>query len=75
MERTRATLEVHSEKLDSLNNQLIEAGLKTPSESSDGEDDASSSKASFEAEMETGEAQEGGRRSRRRRPLSRWMME
>ena len=58
MERTRATLEVHSRKLDSLDNQLIEAGLKTPPESSDGEDDASSSKASLEAEMETGEAQE-----------------
>ena len=58
MERTRATLEVHSEKLDSLNNQLIEAGLKTPPESSDGEDDTSSSEASLEAEMETREAQE-----------------
>ena len=58
MERTRATLEVHSEKLDSLDNQLIEAGLKTPPESSDDEDDASSSEASLEAEMETGEAQE-----------------
>ena len=60
MERTRATLEVHSEKLDSLDNQLIEAGLKTPPESSDNEDDASSSEASLEAEMETGEAQEEG---------------
>ena len=58
MEHTRATLEVHSKKLDSLDNQLIEAGLKTPPESSDSEDDASSSEASLEAEMETGEAQE-----------------
>ena len=58
MERTHATLEVHSEKLDSLDNQLIEAGLKTPPESSDSGDDASSSEASLEAEMETGEAQE-----------------
>ena len=60
MERTRATLEVHSEKLDSLNNLLIEAGQKMPPESSDEEDDASSSEASLEAEMETGEAQEEG---------------
>ena len=58
MERTRATLEVHSEKLDSLDNQLIEAGLKMPPESSDSEANASSSEASLEAEMETGEAQE-----------------
>ena len=58
MERTHATLEVHSEKLDSLDNQLIEAGLKMPPESSDSEDDASSSEASLEAEMETGEARE-----------------
>ena len=60
MERTCATLEVHSKKLDSLDNQLIEASLKTPPESSDDEDDASSSEASLEAEMEKGEAQEEG---------------
>ena len=58
MEHTRATLEVHSKKLDSLDNQFIEAGLKTPPESSDSEANASSSEASLEAEMETGEAQE-----------------
>ena len=42
MERSQATLEAHSQKLDSLNRQLIEAGLKTPPESSDSEDIPSS---------------------------------
>ena len=57
MERNRATLEAHSKKLDSLDMQLIEAGLKMPPESSDSEDDASSSDASSEADMQTEEVE------------------
>ena len=52
-------MEAHSKKLDSLDMQLIEAGLKTPPESSDSEDGACSSDTSSEAEMQTEEAQEG----------------
>ena len=40
MERNRTTLDTHSKKLDSINRQLIEAGLKTTPESSDDEGDA-----------------------------------
>ena len=57
MERNRATLEVHSEKLDSLDRQLIEAGLKMPPESSDSENGASSSNTSSEADMQIEEVE------------------
>ena len=51
-------MDVHSKRMDSLNNQLVEAGLKMPPESSDSEDDASSSDTSSEAEMQTEEMEE-----------------
>ena len=57
IEHNRTTLEAHSKKLDSLDRQLMEASLKMPPESSDGEDDASSSDTSSEAEMQTEEVE------------------
>ena len=56
-EHSQTTMDAHSKKLDSLNRQLIEAGLKTPPESSDSEDDAFPSDASSEAEMQTEETE------------------
>ena len=50
-------MDVHSKRLDSLNRQLIEASLKTPPESSDDEDDTFPSDASYEAKMQTEEAE------------------
>ena len=55
MEHNQTTMDIHSKKLDFLNRQLIEAGLKTPPESSDSEDDASPSDVSSEAKMQTEE--------------------
>ena len=61
MERNRTILDTHSEKINSLNRQLIAAGLKTPPESSDDEGsakEASSSDTSSEAEIPTEEVNE-----------------
>ena len=60
MERNRTTLDTHIKKLDSLNDQLILAGLKTsPDTSDEGEDseEASSTDDSSEAEMSAGEVE------------------
>ena len=61
MERNRATIDKHSGAIDSLNDQLVLAGLKTPPDTSDEDEDseeASATDDSSEAEMSTREVEE-----------------
>ena len=60
MERNRTTLDAHIKKLDSINDQLIGAGLKTPPDTSDdeeGTEGASSADNPSEAEMSAEEVE------------------